>query len=812
MNFKISRRKLSGSSSVKEYTTLQTSSFIHFFKQTFIILFSFAVILITNVTDAQTNQIDEKWLSGGSYDPISVVAHGAILDNHLKPIEPTKDFLLNTLNHYIKRLEGEAHEEVIAQLINQNQTLEKLKIDKMTRQLLTLEYLINTVNPRDKAYLEARNHAIRRAWYKNLYGMERYLKEVDQGKKFPFSIVKLGQDIGMISKATDAAGSEYINECMKAQVPIPPTWGSSSWLHVGDLTTNFLGFGNPTEVWRANSSSPKGLCVALPRIAGSSINALGIICLGTESSNACFFDAQDVPLGKEMSIENFQSGADLFNGVCTDCHAGENPYIVHPGSPLDMWPDNKAQTWYKPLIKPSWPQNPGPFGLLAQVPINPLPPDEDGDCSSCHNQLEFGRFPDLLALNTWKGGESDYCRVILKSAIGNTMPDLGSNYNKHAQAMLTFCGQSTPSGGEVPRPDTGDDPSVISPPLIIGPLYACAEAIEVRGGIYGAKLSIYIDGAPTASITITTPSRTIVNIPPLLAGQVIGAVQEMNGVNSNPSNSVTVIDHSVAYPSGLPIPNIDPKVIYECGHTIAVRHVRGAKVTVFTNNSDDISYMTGGDWTNLPPKTVPFVLNDSFTAQQSFCTDTSKISAPETVSKAPSPMPAPLMNPTPPIVGQQLVDLANLANGAITTLYESSIGNLGGFSTAIDWYSEFDIATGLGGPLKPGQQLSVVSSLCEDIKVSIPEPQSCKALGAPRIGIPLVGQTFVTVTDAVPGARILVYDSALNEIGDGSGIQVGLTRPIVAGDVLTVIQMVGDCTSDKAYQTGVICASKEVCG
>jgi hypothetical protein len=617
--------------------------------------------------------------------------------------------------------------------------------------------------------------------------------------------------IAMAADATDAAGREYIAECREAQVPIPPQWGGNGWTHVGDLTTNFLGFGNPTQVWRADSNSPKGLCVALPRISGSTISALGVICLGTESSNACFYDAADVPVGEKLDAEDFLSGADLFNGVCTDCHAGENPYVVHPSEPLNMWPDNKPQSWYTPLIKPSWPQNPGPFGLLALVPINPLPPDNDGSCLTCHNQGQFGRFPDVLALNAWKGSESDYCRVILKSAIGNTMPGAGSAHDKHVQAMLAFCNQSTPPGGEVPPPDTKDNPDVVSPPLVIGPLYACAEAVEVGGGVYGAKLTVSIDGTPEPAVMVTTPSRTIVSVPALVAGQVVDAVQEVGGVISDPSNAVTVIDHTVAYPDGLPVPVIDPKVIYECGRTIAVRHVRGAEVTVFTNGADAVTYTTGGDWTNLPPKIRPFVLNDAYTAQQSLCTDTSQISADESAGTPPSPMPIPAIDPTPPIVGQQVVDLSNLANGALTTLSESGAGDLAVFSTAVDWQPEVDVATGLGGPLQAGHQLSVVSTLCEDVKVSFPEARPCEQLDAPRIATPLVGQTFVTVTDAVPGARILVYDAALNEIGDGSGVQVGLTRPIVKGDILTVIQVVGTCTSANAYQTGVVCASKE-CG
>jgi hypothetical protein len=476
-----------------------------------------------------------------------------------------------------------------------------------------------------------------------------------------------------------------------------------------------------------------------------------------------------------------------------------------------MWPANKPQTWYKPLIKPSWPQNPGPFGLLAQVPITFLPPDNDDSCLTCHKQGGNGRFPDILALNAWNGGESGYCRMVLKKALGTTMPGIGSAHDKHAKAMLAFCNQSTPPGGEVPRPNTDDNPKVVSPPLVIGPLYACAEAVEVGGGIYGAKLTVSVNAVATISVQITTPSKTIVSVPPLKAGDVVTAVQDASGVMSNPSNAVKVIDHTVAYPNGLPTPVIDPTLIYQCGHTIAVRHVRGAKVTVFTNGANDITYTTGGDWTNLPPKIRPFVLSDAYTAQQSFCTDTSQISAAETAGPPPKPMPVPAITP-PPIAGQPVVNLSNLANGALTTVSESSAGDLAIFSTAVDWQPEVDVATKLGGPLQAGHQLSVVSKLCDDVKVSFPETQPCKELGVPRIATPLVGQAFVTVTDAVPGARILIYDAALNEIGDGSGVQVGLTRTIVVGDILTVIQTLGKCASAKAYQTGVVCASKESCG
>lgn len=240
--------------------------------------------------------------------------------------------------------------------------------------------------------------------------------------------------------------------------------------------------------------------------------------------------------------------------------------------------------------------------------------------------------------------------------------------------------------------------------------------------------------------------------------------------------------------------------------------MRGAKITVFTNGADDVTYTSGGDWTNVAPKIRPFVLHDAYTVQQSLCADTSPLSDDESAGTPPAPMPVPTIAPVPPIAGQQVVNLSNLPNGALTTAPESSAGDLAVFSTAVSWQPEVDVATKLGRPLQSGDQLGVVASLCADVKVSIPEVQACERLAAPRTATPLVGQTFVTVIDAVPGARILVYDAASHEIGDGSGVQVGLTRAIVLGDVLRVLQKLGQCTSSAAYQTGVVCASPKGCG
>ena len=216
-------------------------------------------------------------------DPVAVAAYGVLLDADLKPIEPTPEFLRSTLDLYIDRLTREADDRTREALERHRQALaEAFPADEMTQRFLILEFLTTSVAPQDQAYLEARNHIMRRAWYKGLLGLERFRAETDRRSNLPFDIRDFGLRNGLIRAATRAAGREYIEECRKAGVPIPPDWGSSGWSHEGDLTTNFLGFGNPAQVWRADSASPKGLCVALPRVDGANISALGIICLGVE--------------------------------------------------------------------------------------------------------------------------------------------------------------------------------------------------------------------------------------------------------------------------------------------------------------------------------------------------------------------------------------------------------------------------------------------------------------------------------------------------------------------------------------------------
>ena len=612
---------------------------------------------------------------------------------------------------------------------------------------------------------------------------------------------------------TNNGGAAYLTECGDAGVPIPPDWGTSGWTNEGPLSPNFLG-GDAT-VYTYESTSPRGGCIALPRTYGdpNTIALLGIICLGQDTSKACFWDNEDIPVGVVVPISDFVGGADLNppnwnGGICSDCHSGENPWVVHPGSSLAAWGHKMPLDWHEPLVHPSWPQNPGPTLLLESVSGDP-----DGQaCLSCHSSGYAGRFPRV---STELPG---YCNTVLRNASRSTMPNTtdpaldsplpgagasGYGYRSHAEALEAAC-NSAPADGVVVPGGMEDDSTVVSRPIILGPLYECARAVQVRGAIRNAEIRVYVDGVLEAAVTALDPDGDNISVSALVQGQVVEATQVVDGLESAPSEKAEVRDHTLDYPDGLPAPVIDPGLIYECGRTIAVRHVNGAQVTVLTNGGNPVSYYTGGDWTNLPPAIRPFGLGDEYTASQSLCAEVSPNSAAEKSVPPPSPMPTPEVS-SPIYEGQELVDVSNLAHGGLTRVEVTGIGVVSSFSTAVSRRRNVDLATVLGRPLMAGDAVQAEQELCSKGPRSpvLDETQGCAQIPPPEIRNPFAGQVSIEVLAAVPGARISVYDEAGNEVADGSGALIGTTRPLVEGELLRAVQTVGQCTSVTAFQVEV---------
>ena len=254
--------------------------------------------------------------------------------------------------------------------------------------------------------------------------------------------------LDVFATTTSNEGALYRQECLDAGVPVPETWDTSSeeWefygtvnikekLNPGSPIPTLIFPGTQTDAYVYRSTSPRGLCMALPRLTpGTNIaSTLGLICQGSRTSKACFFEIPvrddgasegPVDINNAVPMAAFASGHRLEfhrNGVCSDCHSGDNIFVVHPNTAIQFKPNSMnveellvADNWVDPIVHTSWPQNPGPLKRLVFGDVGGDPgmdiSSQLSACTGCHNLPIPSR------------GLGDYCNQVLTRAIRYTMP------------------------------------------------------------------------------------------------------------------------------------------------------------------------------------------------------------------------------------------------------------------------------------------------------------------------------------------------------------------------------------------------------
>ena len=130
-----------------------------------------------------------------------------------------------------------------------------------------------------------------------------------------------------------------------------------------------------------------------------------------------------------------------------------------------------------------------------------------------------------------------------------------------------------------------DDRKVLSPPILQKPIYECADTVVVKGFVPGAKIQVYIAGTPAplgSGTGITSSGQPFGVTSAFTIGQVVTATQTVSGVESGPSNAVTVKSYKEDYPAGMPQPRIAPTPCLDCGRAVGVTDViPGATYKVF---------------------------------------------------------------------------------------------------------------------------------------------------------------------------------------------------------------------------------------
>lgn len=407
-------------------------------------------------------------------EPVSYAGHGEFFDFYGRTVIVNQKFVRKAQKYYIKKLHHSATKSQRRQFKDKKKKLKKLKLKGKARLYANyrlLDWYIGIVNPDDASRFKSRNTLLRQ----NIFSSDAVISSNSQAlgmaqfkpsQALKNSISRAGLPEPVVVFSSFLGGTQYKADCERNSVPSPPKWlglnnsSDSSWIFQGNITNTFLGPGGNTKVYTFTSMTPEGLCIALPRVddENNNIALLGVICMSKATGKACFWDAQvngiaqTLDLDEEQQIPGpkFSGGIDLTSaslGKCTSCHAGENPFIIHPqtnlGSPKIPTEDLFAEHWYTPMVNPAWPQNDGPSTQDFATGNN--------NCTQCHRSGgSGGRFPELSTNVT------NYCRMVLGPAVGQcsfgsvvqdcnagaTMPATSpgnSSTADHVKAMLAAC-------------------------------------------------------------------------------------------------------------------------------------------------------------------------------------------------------------------------------------------------------------------------------------------------------------------------------------------------------------------------------------
>ncbi len=614
-------------------------------------------------------------------------------------------------------------------------------------------------------------------------------------------------------------GMDYVNECRNRGVDVPNRVldDELGWdVSLSPIENLFM---EPNladaKLWTLVTDNDT-VCMALPRaIQGSEAALVGMICMAP-NGNTCYFTTNteefSFPTADDSGfpIEEMIGGTDLepaaglsIEGVCSDCHAGENPFIIHPEDvgfevlipPLVDQQLHRPNAWPTPIVPESFPPNPQPIGHLGPVPAGQAGCD-DGACHNIH------RFP--LLSTDYPG----YCNEVLKPAIGevmgipNTMPLSTTGlevdtYADHVDWLLAAC--EAPPGGGVIVPFT-PPPLDINPPGVDAS-YACTSFVHVSNAIYGADLKLRVNGAHAGTGVFADPvgGHLFELKAALETTDVVTVTQTFAGLTSDAA-AVAVRDHTNDYPMGLPAPTINPAPLYECASALAVANVPGATLEVrrvdLSGATTTYTVESGAGHSWLGSVGPAFTAETLFDVRQTLCKDTSDWSATEEVTIAPAAVPELQIDPPHVVAGQPVLRFKSVVQGSRVTIDEQTQSIQIYDSASVPYQAwRTEVTSALGGAVQTTDEIVATQSLCGVPSTAAQiDPVACTATNLiPAIAPPLNGDDFVLVTTAIPGSNVRVFDSASNELGQGSSDAINLSRELSGGELVYVVAELPGC-------------------
>jgi len=286
---------------------------------------------------------------------IQYSGHGMLFDKDFKLVVLDKQSIVELQNSMIEALKKNSQDNKQAlQEIRELETQLRKKLFDAEESIVVRAKIVRTLLRRSDDELRLRYE------WRNDALMYTYLSKPGIHTRAALHTSALLRKHGFTRKPTRNLQG-YERDCGTEQVPIPPDWAETGtpWVYQGTLTENLLRPGEYAAVWTYSDPNSRGACIALPRkdVGGNDTN-LGIICQSARTGRACFWDNRSrtnqaglLPWTGQTLVVAQLAGGDVLRENCTNCHHGNNVFLISPDDP----------TWAKLLRGPLTGPNAGNF-------------------------------------------------------------------------------------------------------------------------------------------------------------------------------------------------------------------------------------------------------------------------------------------------------------------------------------------------------------------------------------------------------------------------------------------------------------------
>ena len=389
----------------------------------------FLIILVLIISSCRPKAEYDNFTS----DPISTVFHGSIIGTDGNVITPSENFILGVQEYYIATILKNLKQSYPKIGVEIRRKIDASVANKVLANAIFIDWLLEKEQPDEILDIAPANNALRWYYLLNIQknpilptGGEPWAKGIET--EIAVKFVNAGMDI-FIGVDT---GAKYQQDCLDAGVPVPDKLFDDKWVRLG-LYGHQEQFGK-TELSIYRNEAPAGFCLSTTHYANenSVSGRQALICLGTQTNNACFFEGYGIDFGGDTNINDVDYSLSMY---CTGCHVGENPFIVHPQDPVfteaarlksefldppGTLPNLMSTDWYTPMFNHSIVESPGFHGSNNPDPININDLDSvfvgSGGpvkkCTTCHKKdSSAGRFPKYSTTNS-------YCGSVLSKSLG----------------------------------------------------------------------------------------------------------------------------------------------------------------------------------------------------------------------------------------------------------------------------------------------------------------------------------------------------------------------------------------------------------